>query len=134
MKIVLHLSTVITLFSAFVGTFVGSQTWAASGIGGSGGGPRMERVSSSADGGQLVTVEVCDGGESGTKCRTVTYRVRPPSKPEVVKETCMIGEAGEGPCPEVYGVPGWLKRLNEAFSRTGESAPQISTPEYTGGP
>ena len=90
-------------------------------------------LSSSAMAAQYVTVEVCDGGESGTQCRTVTYRVRAPSKPEVVKETCSVGEAGEGPCPKVYGVPGWLKRLNEAFARAGFSAPP-QQPDYVGGP
>lgn len=90
-------------------------------------------LSSTAMAGQYVTVEVCDGGESGTMCRTVTYRVRPPSKPEVVK--CMVphGEAGEVPCPTKYGVPGWLKRLNEAFARAGFKAPEIET-DYVGGP
>ena len=91
-------------------------------------------LSSTAMASQYVTVEVCDGGESGTMCRTVTYRVRAPSKPEVVKETCMVGEAGEGPCPKVYGVPGWLKRLNEAFARAGFSAPDTSAQDYAGGP
>jgi hypothetical protein len=90
-------------------------------------------LSSSAMAAQYVTVEVCDGGESGTMCRTVTYRVRPASKPQVVKETCVVGEAGEGPCPTAYGVPGWLKRLNEAFARAGFSAPTIET-DYVGGP
>jgi len=90
-------------------------------------------LSSTAMAHQYVTVEVCGDGESGTVCRTVTYRVRPASKPEVVKETCMVGEAGEGPCPTVYGVPGWLQRLNEAFANAGFTAP--SQPNvYVGGP
>jgi hypothetical protein len=80
-----------------------------------------------------VTVEVCDGGESGTECRTVTYRQRPASKPELVKCTVPHGEAGEVPCPTKYGVPGWLKRLNEAFARAGFSAPDTSWQEAGGG-
>ncbi len=62
---------------------------------------------------QYVTVTVCDGGESGQQCREVTYKVRPPSAP--VKEECTIphGEAGTQPCPKKYGVPGWLKKLNQ---------------------
>lgn len=89
------------------------------GIGGSGGGPRV---------GQVVTVQVCDGGEAGDLCRMVTYRVRPASKPEPVK--CMVphGEAGEVPCPEKVGVPGWLKRLNESFQTNSVKV------EYVGGP
>lgn len=75
------------------------------GMGGSGGGPRV---------GQLVTVTVCNGGESGDICHQVTYRVRQPSKPEATKETCFFGDI-EGPCPISYGVPEWLKRLNESF-------------------
>lgn len=90
-------------------------------------------ASSTAMAGQYVTVKVCDGGESGTECRTVTYRVREPSKPQIVKETCSVGEAGEGPCPTKYGVPGWLKRLNQAFINAGFSAPVIET-DYVGGP
>ncbi len=56
---------------------------------------------------QYVTVEVCDGGESGTLCRTVTYKVRPASKPEVVECKMSHGEAGEVPCltEGQYGVP-----------------------------
>lgn len=90
-------------------------------------------LSSTAMAGQYVTVEVCDGGESGTMCRTVTYRQRPASKPEIVKCTVPHGEAGEVPCPTKYGVPGWLKRLNEAFARAGFKAPEMET-DYIGGP
>ena len=72
---------------------------------------------------QYVTVQVCDGGESGTICRNVTYKVRPASAPVLVKETCIIGENSEGPCPKVYGVPNWLQRLNQAFLDAGFTAP-----------
>jgi len=80
-------------------------------------------ASSTAMAAKYETVTVCNGGESGDVCHQVTYRVRPASKPEVVKETCIVGEI-EGPCPTKYGVPGWLKRLNEAFARAGFTAPE----------
>ena len=76
-------------------------------------------VSSTAMAGQYVTVEVCNGGESGTQCSMVTYKVREASQPEMVKCVVSVGDGAEAPCPTAYGVPGWLKRLNEAFARAG---------------
>lgn len=86
-----------------------SQT-AAAGWGGSGGGPKPETR-------RLVTVEVCDSGESGTECRTVRYELRPASA--AVPEICWTthGEAAVVPCPKTTGVPLWLKRLNQAFTK-----------------
>lgn len=89
------------------------------GIGGSGGGPRV---------GQVVTVQVCDGGESGDQCRIVSYRVRPASKPEPVKCMAPHGEGGEVPCPEKVGVPAWLKRLNESFQTNSINVDHIVGP------
>jgi hypothetical protein len=133
MKFLVHLSAAFTLLSAAVATFAGSQTWAASGIGGSGGGPRMERVSRASDGGQLVTVQVCDGGESGTMCREVTYRVRPESKPQPIKCTVIRGEAEEVPCPKNIGVSNWIKRLNESFGAGSETTAAAGSADYSGG-
>ena len=82
---------------------------------------------------KTVTVEVCDGGETGTLCRTVTYKVRPASKPEIVKCMVAVGEGGEAPCPTVYGVPQWLKDLNQWFADRGFSAPQPTDAELHGG-
>lgn len=92
------------------------------GMGGSGGGPRV---------GQMVTVKVCDSGESGMACRTVSYRVLGQNQP-VADAKCLVagGEAGEVPCPEKYGVPAWLKRLNESF---GARTIHAET-DYVGGP
>ncbi len=72
---------------------------------------------------KTVTVEVCDGGESGTQCRTVTYTVRAPSKPVVEKCVMTVGEAGGIPCDRPSGVPKWLKDLNQWFADRGFSAP-----------
>lgn len=80
---------------------------------------------------QYVTVEVC-GGESGVECRMVTYRVRPASAPEVTECKVLSGEAGEVPCPTKYGVPGWLKRLNQAFAKFGGKP--VDQFEIVGGP
>lgn len=90
-------------------------------------------VSISATASQYVTVQVCDGGESGTQCRTVTYKVRPASAPRVVACTIPAGEAGEQPCPTNYGVPGWLKSLNKAFADRGFTAPPVDD-SLVGGP
>ncbi len=92
-------------------------------------------LSSTAMAGQYVTVNVCDGGESGVECRTVTYKVRPAtatSKAQV--EDCKVlgGEAGSVPCASAYGVPAWLKRLNESFSRFGGKP--VDQFEIVGGP
>ena len=81
--------------------------------------------------GKLVTVTVCDGGESGTECRRVTYRVRPASAPVAEKCTTIRGEATEEPCPTRYGVPRWLRKLNEAFYRAG-ARPLPEQPPYSG--
>lgn len=134
MKFLIHLSTVFTLLSALLGTFAGSQTWAASGIGGSGGGPRMQTASRNTEAGQIVTVQVCDGGESGTLCREVTYRVRPDVKPEPLKCTVIRGEAEEVPCPKNFGVPNWIKRLNESFGAGSETTASAGSTDYVGGP
>ncbi|HRK09077.1 MAG TPA: hypothetical protein PLZ57_15015 [Pseudobdellovibrionaceae bacterium] len=83
---------------------------------------------------QYVTVEVCNGGESGQECRMVTYRVREASAPVVEACTVAHGEAGTKPCPTVTGVPGWLKRLNEAFAKAGFKAPETTEAEMNGGP
>lgn len=122
------MKTTARLLLTFTITLISSLTaaFAASGIGGSGGGPRMESAR-----GQLVTVEVCDGGESGTMCRQVTYRVRPQTKAEPVKCTVVQGEALEVPCPKSYGVPKWMKKLNEAFGEHTTPPPQN---DYVGGP
>lgn len=134
MKSLVHFSTLFTLLSAVLGIFAGTQTWAASGIGGSGGGPRMQTASRSTDAGQLVTVQVCDGGESGNMCREVTYRVRPEAKPETVKCMVIRGEAEEVPCPKNFGVPNWIKRLNESFGAGTETTASAGSTDYVGGP
>lgn len=71
---------------------------------------------------KYVTVRVCDGGESGQECRTVTYKVRAHKDVAAPVEIC----TQEGtPCvPAKYGVPGWLKALNDAFGNRGPAADQ----------
>ncbi len=64
----------------------------------------------------LVTEKVCDRGESGTECVMVTYAVRPPSAPYVVK--CSYGDAAEVPCPpKAWGTPAWLRKFNDLFPK-----------------
>lgn len=74
----------------------------SAGLGGSGGGPRAETV---------VKEEVCTGGESGTLCHTVIYRVRPSTGSQPETCTVFIGEGGEVPCPTSGEIPEWLRRL-----------------------
>ena len=86
-------------------------------------------------GGSYVTVNVCNGGESGVECRTVTYKVRPAtptSKAQVEDCQVLSGEAGSVPCATAYGVPAWLKRLNESFARFGGKP--VDQFEIVGGP
>ncbi len=124
-------TTLLTLLTTLLGLVTGSTAIGASGIGGSGGGPR---VHAAAAVGQTVTVQVCDGGESGEICRQVTYRVRPESKAEPVK--CMVwhGEAAEVPCPKNYGVPNWVKRLNESFGSKAETTASAGSTDSAGAP
>lgn len=70
-----------------------------------------------------VTEEVCGmfGDSSQVECRKVTYKLRAPSAPVAVK--CeYITDAGVVPCPTVYGIPGWLQKLNQAFIDAGFKA------------
>jgi hypothetical protein len=101
-----HVSTFFTL-ACFILFLSPRSASADPGIGGSGGGPRV---------GQLVTVQVCNDGESGELCRMVTYRIRPKSPPTELKCYVSNGEGGEVPCPEKLRIPGWLKRLNDSFN------------------
>jgi hypothetical protein len=71
-------------------------------------------------GGRYVTVRVCDGGESGTECRTVTYKVRHGHGHAAGSyQEC----SAEGtPCaPAHYGIPHWLRALNDLFPGHGPS-------------
>ena len=80
---------------------------------------------------KTVTVVVCDDGGHEI-CRKVTYEVRPPSAPVAVQCTVVGNEGGDVPCPTKYGVPAWLRRLNEAFARAG-FGPVREQPAYPGG-
>jgi hypothetical protein len=110
-----------------------SQAVAASGIGGSGGGPRAEVKL--ADG-TRVTVEICDNGDG--PCKRVTYQIRPKGKPESIKCVVPWGDAGiDVPCPTNYGVPAWLAELSNLFKSdhkkmSGETAGNNT--DFVGGP
>jgi hypothetical protein len=83
--------------------------------------------------GKYATCKVL-GGESGDQVQYVTFKIRGASAPVQEQEQCSIGEAGYGPCPTVYGVPQWLKDLNQAFADAGFSAPDTSLEDSIGGP
>lgn len=78
---------------------------------------------------KYVIVEVCDGGESGDRCRLVTYKVRAPNP--VAPDMCMVGNAGEEkPCSEIKAIsPSWLKKLGTS---TIESTEAVSNPDIYG--
>lgn len=75
---------------------------AYAGMGGSGGGPKAETV---------VREEVCTGGDSGTLCHTVVYRLRPSTGSQPESCTVFTGEGGEVPCPTSGEMPEWLRKL-----------------------
>lgn len=70
---------------------------------------------------ELVTVEVCNHGESGTECKVISYHQRPSTGVPADVQQC----TGEHiPCvPTEYGVPGWLQDLNDAATDAGLEAP-----------
>lgn len=77
----------------------------------------------------FVTVTDCNGGESGTECRQITYKVRPPSPAQPQVEMYPIGDAQYGPAPKVTG--GWLldalHSLNAKANKHGLQAPNPQT-------
>ncbi len=74
---------------------------------------------------EYVTVTVCDRGENGNRCETITYKKRAPSAPVPQVETCYEGE-NQRPvaCNQNAHVPNWLKKLNEALLNAGFTAPK----------
>ena len=73
----------------------------------------------------FVTVTDGNGGEYGTECRQITYKVRPASPAQPQVEMYPIGEAVYGPAPKVTG--GWLLKalqdLNKKANELGLSSP-----------
>ena len=66
-----------------------------------------------------VTEKVCTGGESGTECQLVTYKVRPASG-KVTVAGCQSPELDVTPCaPAANGVPAWLQAFNSWFGNRG---------------
>lgn len=86
-------------------------------------------ISASAE---YVTVEVCGLGESGNVCQMVTYKVRAPSAPVEQVENCNPSADYPQACPTVYGVPGWLKKLNAYLLSQGFEAPAQDDPHKGG--
>lgn len=81
--------------------------------------------------GKYATCKVL-GGESGDQVQYVTFKIRAASAP-VAPGTGCYGEAGnEVACPAVYGVPQWLKDLNQAFLDAGFTAPDTSLEDSQG--
>lgn len=67
----------------------------------------------SASASSYVTVTVCNGGEAGTECKTISYKVRA-DMPMATNDQHLNSEDQVQPAAR-YGVPGWLKALNDAF-------------------
>ena len=74
-------------------------------------------ASVSASASQLVTVTVCDRGETGQQCETISYNVREsqgvPAQPYNPSDEVQVQT------PKTARVPAWLKRLNDAFGNRG---------------
>lgn len=67
---------------------------ALAGVGGSGGGPKIGAAN-------YIKVDICDGGESGTMCRSVVYKNRGASAQPIMNCYSYHGEAAiEIPCAE----------------------------------
>lgn len=79
------------------------------GTGGTSGGNHQQLGSSQP----IVTVWDCNGGESGTECRWIRFKLRPPTPAPTTPPQCVIsyGEASERPCPASFGT--FLQNLNE---------------------
>lgn len=74
----------------------------------------LSAISATATAHQLVTVQVCDRGESGTQCETIRYVYHPsagiaPGASDSANEF-MVRPA------QRHGIPGWLAALNGAYS------------------
>lgn len=66
-----------------------------------------------------VTEKVCTGGESGTECQMVTYKVRPETG-KVTVASCQSAELEVTACaPAAYGVPAWLQAFSNWFGNGG---------------
>lgn len=77
---------------------------------------------------QYVTVQVCDRGESGTQCETITYAVRPSTG---VPQEFNPGSAEYAhQNPSAYGVPAWLAALNSMFANGGQHGNNPSNPNF----
>ncbi|MBC7740618.1 MAG: hypothetical protein H7061_00370 [Bdellovibrionaceae bacterium] len=71
-----------------------------------------------------VTVQDCTGGESGTQCRTVTYKVRNGKMVQPAHQPQGASSEGDVQVPTNYGIPAWLRALNDAFpAAKGSSDP-----------
>ena len=81
------------------------------GTGGTSGGNHQQLGNSQP----IVTVWDCNGGESGTQCRWIRFKYRPPTEAPAKPPQCVIGygEVGERPCPASFGP--FLQNLNEYF-------------------
>lgn len=78
-------------------------------------------ASVSASASQYVTVTVCDRGETGQQCETITYKVR--ESQGVPAQPYNPSDEAQVQAPAKSGVPAWLRRLNDAFGNKGGVAP-----------
>lgn len=79
-------------------------------------------VAISASAATYVTVTDCNGGETGTECRKVTYQVRPATPASAAQadvELYPMGEGSYGAGPKVTG--GWLLKLLQGLGNKSNS-------------
>lgn len=79
-----------------------------------------------------VTVTVCNGGESGQQCNTITYKVRD-AVPMAPAADQHLNSEDQVVAPTKYGVPTWLAKLNQALADAGLTAP-VQDGSSNGGP
>lgn len=78
---------------------------------------------------QYVTVTVCDRGETGQQCETITYEVR--ESEGVPAASHNPSDENQVQAPKKTGIPAWLRRLNEAFGgNRGSHGNNPSNPGY----
>ena len=78
---------------------------------------------------EFERVRVCNSGQTGEICQNITFKKRQKSNAIVVVD-CTVTQGGSeliAPCPNNYGIPNWLKKLNSFFDNA--PAPNKNTNE-----
>ncbi len=89
-----------------------------SGTGGTSGGNHMQVLA--VDDIQMARVWDCNGGETGTECRWIVFRVRPASPYQPPPCTLVRGENLEIPCPNNDpAIPVFVQQIQSYLQKMG---------------